>query len=73
MGKKKTYPDEDLRVAQSIVDSPRGSMKKAAQFLDCSPNTAKTKLLEYQNKQLSNCQIQGRKVIPILEKPRKKA
>lgn len=73
MGKKKTYPDDDLKVAQAIVESPRGSMKKAANFLDCSPTTAKIKLLERQNAQLASCQTQERQVVNLFEKPRKRA
>lgn len=73
MGKRKLYSDADLQIAQSIADSPRGSMKKAANFLDCSPTTAKIKLLERQNEQLTGCQTQERQVVNLFEKPRKRA
>ena len=73
MAKKKTFPDGDLEAALAILNSPRGSMKKAANFLDCSPTTAKIKLLERQNEQLTGCQTQERQVVNLFEKPRKRA
>lgn len=73
MGKRKLYSDADLQIAQSIADSPRGSMRMAADFLGCSPLTAKIKLLERQNAQLASCQTQERQVVNLFEKTRKRA
>ncbi|HIY05917.1 MAG TPA: hypothetical protein H9844_02405 [Candidatus Evtepia faecigallinarum] len=65
MAKKKIYQDRELALALEIVNSSRGSMAKAAHYLDCSASTAKMKLLEYQNKQLQARENSGGKIIPL--------
>ena len=47
MPRKYAYSDEELTIAKRIKDSRRGSYKKAADYLDCCPATAKTHILEY--------------------------
>ena len=46
--RKYAYSDEELAIAKRIKDSRRGSYKKAADYLDCCPNTAKSHILEYE-------------------------
>ena len=50
--KIKIYDDESLRIASDILHSERGSMRKAAVFLDCCPQTAEKKIKEYENENL---------------------
>lgn len=47
MPRKYAYSDEELAIAKQIKDSRRGSYKKAADYLDCCPATAKTHILGY--------------------------